>query len=122
MSYTDPRNQFQYQHRGYAKFVDIARLFGGSRVVADFWYRENMYYVGELGWPCPELSETDHRTFHRSLNVGLDLTPLICKCICTALHQSIFEDNSPHFNPFLYYESPIPAQTFGTFIRRMNRR
>jgi hypothetical protein len=82
MRYWDPYNQFQYQHRGYAKYADIARLFGGWQIIADFYYQENVDIMNDVQSPCPGLSDEDYRTFKLSLVVGFDLTPLIREYIC----------------------------------------
>jgi hypothetical protein len=74
-------DEFRYQHRGYAKYADIARLFGWE-VISNFYYQEHLdYMVAEKPSYCLlDLSDVDDRTFRLSIQAGVDLTPLIRKC------------------------------------------
>jgi len=73
------RDEFRYQHRGYAKYVDIARLFGWQ-VLINFFYQENLHYRSYGNNNSIEgLSVTDDRTLRLSMAAGYDLSLLIRK-------------------------------------------
>ncbi|MCS5648797.1 MAG: M60 family metallopeptidase [Dehalococcoidia bacterium] len=75
-------DEFRYQQRGYAKYGDIARLFGWQ-ALKDFLYQENLdFNAGKL--TCFEspvcrdgLAQVDSRILRLSKAAGADLTPLI---------------------------------------------
>ena len=75
-------DEFRYQQRGYAKYGDIARLFGWQ-ALKDFFYQENLdFNAGKL--TCFEspvcldgLAQVDSRILRLSKAAGADLTPLI---------------------------------------------
>jgi N-terminal domain of M60-like peptidases/Peptidase M60, enhancin and enhancin-like/Concanavalin A-like lectin/glucanases superfamily len=67
-------DEFRYQHRGYAKYADIARLFGWD-ALKNFYYQENLDLIA--GTPGDGLSATDSRILRLSVAAGADLTPLI---------------------------------------------
>ena len=76
------RDEFRYQQRGYAKYGDIARLFGWQ-ALKKFFKQENLdFNAGKL--TCFEspicldgLAQADSRIFRLSKAAGADLTPLI---------------------------------------------
>jgi hypothetical protein len=75
MDYSDTEyDEFRYQHRGYAKYADIARLFGWD-ALKNFYYQENLDLIA--GTPGDGLSATDSRILRLSVAAGADLTPLI---------------------------------------------
>ena len=66
------KNEVRYQERGYAKYVEIAALFGWDKLEA-FWGEEN-----RVATPGKDPStETDSRILRMSKAAGVDLTPLI---------------------------------------------
>ena len=66
------KNEVRYQQRGYAKYVEVAALFGWDKLEA-FWAEENRVAV-----PGKDPStETDSRILRMSIAAGADLTPLI---------------------------------------------
>jgi hypothetical protein len=67
-------DEFRYQHRGYAKYADIARLFGWN-AFKKFYEQENLDIIA--GTPGDGLGETDSRILRLSVAAGADLTPLI---------------------------------------------
>ena len=75
-------NEFRYQHRGYAKYADIVRLFGWDTFTG-FYHQEHLdYEAGLFGsrWDVRAddgLPQTDSRTLRLSVQAGCDLTPLI---------------------------------------------
>ena len=68
------KDEFRYQQRGYAKYADIARLFGW-KVLTDFYAKENLDYNAKT--PGDGLSAVDSRILRLSVAAGADLTPLI---------------------------------------------
>lgn len=68
------KNEMRYQERGYAKYADIARLFGW-KALADFYHQEHLDYIA--GKPANGLSEVDSRILRLSVAAGADLTPLV---------------------------------------------
>ena len=69
-------DEFRYQHRGYGKYADIARLFGWQAFTG-FFYKANAKFELDGTMPRHGLSQTDSRTLRFSLHVGVDLTPLV---------------------------------------------
>ena len=68
------KDEFRYQERGYAKYADIARLFGW-KVLTDFYAKENLDYNART--PGDGLSAVDSRILRLSVAAGADVTPLI---------------------------------------------
>jgi Concanavalin A-like lectin/glucanases superfamily/N-terminal domain of M60-like peptidases/Peptidase M60, enhancin and enhancin-like len=68
------KDEFRYQERGYAKYADIARLFGW-KVLTDFYAKENVDYNART--PGDGLSAVDSRILRLSVAAGADVTPLI---------------------------------------------
>ena len=70
------KNEVRYQQRGYAKYVEVAALFGWDKLEA-FWGEENR--VAQLGLtPAGKgLSGTDSQILRMSIAAKVDLTPLI---------------------------------------------
>jgi hypothetical protein len=70
-----PGDEVKYQHRGYAKYVEIANLFGWD-VLQRFWHAENENW--KPGDQVPQNADpTDDRILRLSEAAGVDLTPLI---------------------------------------------
>ena len=69
-------NEVRYQERGYAKYVEIAALFGWDKIGA---YRasENRVFRKEEQDPGVKLSIVDSQILRWSIAVGWDVTPLI---------------------------------------------
>ena len=70
-------NQMSYQQRGYAKYAEIADLFGWQ-ALSKFWYNDN---VGKEngGYYAKNVNDdpVNYRIFRMSKAVGCDLRPLI---------------------------------------------
>jgi hypothetical protein len=79
-------NEFRYQHRGWAKYLDIARLFGWQ-ALRSFYYEENLDAEMARTPPGSELDAVDSRTLRLSIQAGVDLTPLIRK-LCVVVQYS----------------------------------
>ena len=68
------KDEFRYQARGYAKYADIAALFGW-KALTNFYNQENLDYVANT--PSDGLKEEDSRILRLSVAAGADITPLI---------------------------------------------
>jgi hypothetical protein len=68
------KDEVRYQQRGYAKYVEIAALFGWS-ALDNFYKQENLDFVTPVA--SDGLSGVDSRIFRMSKAAGADLTPLI---------------------------------------------
>lgn len=69
-------HEFRYQHRGYAKYADIARLFGWD-AYRSFNHQEHLDHMSGATPPGTTLDEHDSRTLRLSIKAGADLTPLM---------------------------------------------
>mmetsp|Transcript_7548 Transcript_7548/g.10987 ORF Transcript_7548/g.10987 Transcript_7548/m.10987 type:complete len:1119 (+) Transcript_7548:40-3396(+) len=68
-------NEMRYQHRGYAKYAELARMYGWS-MLSDFWGEEHRQHM--LGNTIIKNdSDPDDRIFRLSVAAGEDITPLI---------------------------------------------
>jgi hypothetical protein len=131
MDYSNTINdEFRYQHRGYAKYADIARLFGW-KAVSDMYRQEHLDAIYDNPNPCPELADSDYRTFKFSRQVGVNLTPLIRECYFLVLgmvvpslqayiillfsHLFVFPVLFWSIHKIIYYHQSY--QTFGVFIQ-----
>jgi hypothetical protein len=68
------KDEVRYQHRGWAKYVEIAALFGWDKLSA-FYRQENLDFSSPV--TSDGLSAIDSRIFRMSKAAGVDLTPLI---------------------------------------------
>ncbi len=68
------KNEFRYQHRGYAKYGDVYRVFGWQ-ALRDFFNKEHLDLMA--GTPSDGLDPTDSRILRMSIAAKADLTPLI---------------------------------------------
>jgi len=69
------RNEVRYQHRGYGKYVETARLFGW-KALEDFWHSVNLDYLRGITYPRNS-DPADSRILRMSKTAGADLRPLI---------------------------------------------
>lgn len=78
MNRDDPNQEYQYQHRGYAKYADIARLFGWDAYTGAY-HQENLDFEAGVTGPGATLAGYGYqaRTLRLSIQAGYDLTPLI---------------------------------------------
>jgi Peptidase M60, enhancin and enhancin-like/N-terminal domain of M60-like peptidases len=68
------KDEVRYQHRGWAKYVEIAALFGWDKL-NKFYAQENAEFTTPVA--SDGLSAVDSRIFKMSKIAGVDLTPLI---------------------------------------------
>lgn len=69
-------DEVQYQQRGYAKYVEVAALFGWDKL-EKFYARENLVYQGKAVAEGKTLDSDDSQILRMSIEAGVDLTPLI---------------------------------------------
>lgn len=70
-----PANEVRYQHRGYGKYVEIAKLFGW-KALSDFWHSVNLDFLKGIEYRRNS-DPTDSRVLRMSRTAGADLRPLI---------------------------------------------
>ena len=68
------KDEVRYQHRGWAKYIEVAALFGWS-ALEEFYEQENKDYITPVA--SDGLSAVDSRIFRMSKKAKADLTPLI---------------------------------------------
>ena len=68
------KDEVRYQQRGYAKYVEMAALFGWG-VLDSFYKKEQLDYIAQA--PDDGLSEVDSRIYRFSKATGIDMRPLI---------------------------------------------
>ena len=68
-------DEFRYQHRGYAKYADIARLYGWDKLIN--FYRQQHLNCNNENECLGGFQSVDDRTMKLSIAAGYDLTPLI---------------------------------------------
>jgi hypothetical protein len=68
------KDEVRYQQRGYAKYVEIAALFGWG-ALENFYRQENLDFMTPVA--SDGLNAVDSRIFRMSKSAGADLTPLI---------------------------------------------
>ncbi len=68
------KDEVRYQQRGYAKYVEMAALFGWG-VIDSFYKKEQLDFIA--GIPSDGLSDTDSRILRFSRIAGVDMRPLI---------------------------------------------
>ena len=70
------RNEVRYQQRGFAKYIEIAALFGWDKL-GKFHLEENRVFRKEVTAAGAGLDWVDSRILRMSIAAGVDLTPLI---------------------------------------------
>jgi Peptidase M60, enhancin and enhancin-like/N-terminal domain of M60-like peptidases len=68
------KDEVRYQHRGWAKYIEIAALFGWDKLNS-FYAQENVEFTTPVA--SDGLTSVDSRIFKMSKIAGVDLTPLI---------------------------------------------
>ena len=115
------RLEKQYQLKGHAKFVEIARLFGWD-VLGSFWYSFNADYENGISWA----TDIDSLLLRLSNSVGVDITPLFHfwgthPVNANALKAAIAAENLPVsakiYDTLVKYKSLVPTdnQAFQDF-------
>jgi hypothetical protein len=68
------KDEVRYQQRGYAKYVEMAALFGWE-VIDSFYNREQLDYIAQT--PSDGLKDVDSRILRFSRAAGVDMRPLV---------------------------------------------
>ncbi len=68
------KDEVRYQQRGYAKYIEMAALFGWE-VIDSFYKKEQMDYINQV--PGDGLTDVDSRILRFSKTSGADVRPLI---------------------------------------------
>jgi hypothetical protein len=68
------KDEVRYQQRGYAKYIEMAALFGWE-VIDSFYRKEQLDFIA--GVPSDGLNEIDSRILRFSRTAGVDMRPLI---------------------------------------------
>ncbi|MBK9981014.1 MAG: hypothetical protein IPP15_01085 [Saprospiraceae bacterium] len=68
------KDEVRYQQRGYAKYIEMAALFGWE-LIDSFYKQEQLDFINQV--PGDGLDEADSRIFRFSKIAGADLRPLI---------------------------------------------
>ena len=104
----------QYQLKGHAKFVEIARLYGWE-VLGDYWKSFNEDYENGIG----SATDIDKLLLRLSISVGVDITPLfhfwgVPPGNSDALKSDIVSDNLPAsakiYDMLVKYKSLVPEK------------
>ena len=104
----------QYQLKGHAKFVEIARLYGWE-VLGDYWKSFNEDYENGIG----SATDIDKLLLRLSKSVGVDITPLfhfwgVPPVNAGALKADIVSENLPAsakiYDTLIKYKSLVPEK------------
>ena len=110
------KNEVRYQQRGYAKYIEIAALFGWD-TLGKFYLEENRVFRGETVAAGKGLSEVDSRILRWSIAAGVDVTPLIHfwgvqpvdgAALATAMTAANLPRSALIYDRLKHYQSLIP--------------
>ena len=118
------KNEVRYQQRGYAKYIEIAALFGWDKL-GKFYLEENRVFRGETVAAGKGLSEVDSRILRWSTAAGVDVTPLVhfwgvqpvdAVALATAMTTANLPRSALIYDRLKHYQSLIPMDnpTFKT--------
>lgn len=94
------KDEVRYQQRGYAKYIEMAALFGWE-VIDSFYRKENLDFNAQA--PSDGLNEVDSRILRFSRTSGVDLRPLIH-------FWGVHPKNPAVLNPLLVAEKLKPSK------------
>lgn len=110
-------NEVRYQHRGYAKYVEIAALFGWG-ALENYYHQVNLDYNN--GVPPGPLGQIDDRILKLSKAAGVDLRPLIhfwgvhpqdSAALALAIESNNLPPSTLICNRLMHYQSIIPMDS-----------
>jgi Peptidase M60, enhancin and enhancin-like/N-terminal domain of M60-like peptidases len=110
------KNEVRYQQRGYAKYAEIAALFGWDKL-GKFHLEENRVFRNEVVAAGAGLSQVDSRILRMSIAAGVDLTPLIhfwgvqpvdVAKLSTAMNAAGLKPSLDIYNRLKVYQGMIP--------------
>lgn len=118
------KNEVRYQQRGYAKYIEIAALFGWDKL-GKFYLEENKVYRKEAVAAGQGLNEVDSRILRWSIASGVDATPLVhfwgvqpvdAAALATAITAAGLPRSALIYDRLKHYQSLIPMDnpTFKT--------
>ncbi|MGJ8655277.1 MAG: M60 family peptidase N-terminal accessory domain-containing protein [Akkermansiaceae bacterium] len=120
-----PGDEVKYQHRGYAIYGDIAKLFGWD-VLTSFWAQDQENYIAgqnsdmEKGKDFPKdinKDPTDNRILRLSIKAGVDLRPLAhfwgrhpedFKELANAMEKNGLKPSAKIYDRLQHYKSVVP--------------
>ena len=103
----------QYQLKGHAKFVEIARMFGWG-VLGDYWRSFNEDYENGISYS----TSTDSLLLRLSKNVGVDITPLFhfwgvppqnASALKAAIAAADLPESQEIYDTLVHYKTLVPA-------------
>ena len=103
----------QYQLKGHAKFVDIARLFGWG-ALSNYWYSFTSDYENSAARP----TDVDSLLLRLSKNVGVDIRPLFhfwgvppvnTTTLATAIAAANLHASPAIYDTLVHYKSLVPT-------------
>jgi len=114
------RNEVRYQHRGYGKYVEIAKLFGW-KALNDFWHSVHLDHLKGIEYRRNS-DPTDSRILRMSRTAGADLRPLIHfwgihpednEALKTAMEAEGLKLSPLIYDRLVHYKTVIPMDNAG---------
>jgi len=120
-----PGDEVKYQHRGYAIYADIAKLYGWEPLL-QFWDNDqknyiagkNFKFIDGRNFPTePNRDPTDNRILRLSIEAGEDLTPLAhfwgkhpnnLDALKNAMNKNNLKPSAKVYDRLEHYKSVIP--------------
>ena len=110
------KNETRYQQRGYAKFIEIAALFGWDKIEG-YYAKENSNFRDKAVPAGKALASTDGIFLRMSIAAGVDLTPLIhfwgvqpvdATALSAAIVAANLKPSAAIYDRLKYYQTLIP--------------
>ncbi len=110
-----------YEHKGYAKYVEIANLFGWD-AVGDFWRSVNMDFENGITYPRTNSDPTDSRIVRMSKAARVDLRPLLhfwgapplnATNVRNAINAAALPPSGAIYRRLKYYQAVVPTSQSG---------
>lgn len=110
-----------YEHKGYAKYVEIANLFGWDAVGA-FWKSVNVDYENGITYPLTNSDPTDSRIVRMSKAARVDLRPLLhfwgvpplnATNVRNSINAAALPPSGAIYRRLKYYQSVVPTSQSG---------
>ena len=126
------KNEVRYQQRGYAKYIEIAALFGWDKL-DKFYLEENRVFRGEAVAAGKGLNSVDSQILRMSIAAGFDLTPLIhfwgvqpvdAAALAAAMttanlpRSALIYDRLKHYQLLIPMDNPTFKTHAGTFLNK----
>ncbi len=112
------RQEFSYQHRGYAKYADIVRLFGWEAIENYYALVNENYENGVYDYSSNVNSvPTDDRIYEMSKAAGYDLRPLLhfwgihplnFNNLANSIEESGIKKSTAIYDQLMYYKTIVP--------------